>query len=98
MKRVKFEIDPKDEVTGVKVMSLVDVPAMQSDFVAFSEEKPQYIEMKMEGYKQVVAGLALIPDKDFLRTTPDGKQYDSYFTNSMLCNNNCFSYLEYHIK
>jgi hypothetical protein len=80
MKRVKFEIDPKDGVTGVKVMSLVDVPAMQSEFVAMAEEKPQYVEMKLEGYKQVVAGLALIPDKDFLRKTPEGEAYKAYFT------------------
>lgn len=86
MKRVKFEIDPKDGVTGVKVMSLVDVPAMQSDFVAMSVEKPQYVEMKIEGYKQIVAGLALIPDKDFLRNTPEGEQYAAYFTKESIEN------------
>lgn len=80
MKRVKFEINPTDQISGVKVMSLVDVPAMQSEFVAFSEEKEQYVELKVEGYKQVVAGLALIPDKDFLRKTPEGEPYYAYFT------------------
>jgi hypothetical protein len=79
MKRVKYEIDPKDNITGVKVMSLVDEPAMKSEFVAMAEETPQYIELKIEGYKQVVAGLALIPDKDFLRHGPDG-DYLAYFT------------------
>lgn len=80
MKRVKYEIDSKDKVTGVKVMSLVDEPAMKSEFVAMAEEKPQFIELKLEGYKQVVAGLALIPDKDFLRTDSDGEPYMAYFT------------------
>lgn len=80
MKRVKYEIDSKDKVTGVKVMSLVDEPAMKSEFVAMSEEKPHYVELKLEGYKQVVAGLALIPDKDFLRTDSEGEPYMAYFT------------------
>lgn len=86
MKRVKFEINPKDGVTGVKVMSLVDEPAMKSDFVAMSEEKTQFVELKKEGYKQVVAGLALIPDRDFLRTTSDGEQYLAYFTKESIEN------------
>lgn len=80
MKRVKFEIDPNDDLTGVKTMSLVDEPAMESDFVAFSKEKPQYIELKVEGYKQVVAGLALIPEKNVLRVASDGEKYLAYFT------------------
>lgn len=80
MRRIKYEIDPKDNKTGVKVMSLVDEPAMKSEFIAMSEEKEQYVELKVEGYKQVVAGLALIPDKDFLRTDADGEPYVAYFT------------------
>jgi len=80
MKRVKFEIDPKDNITGVKVMSLVDEPAMQSDFIAMAEDKDQYVELKIEGYKQIVAGMALIPDKDFIRTTMEGEKYIAYFT------------------
>ena len=80
MRRVKFEIDPEDKITGVKAMSLVDAPAMESEFIAFSKEKPQYIELKLAGYKQVVAGMALIPEKDILRQTSDGEKYLAYFT------------------
>lgn len=80
MKRVKYDIDSKDNITGVKVMSLVDEPAMKSEFVAMAEEKHQFVELKIEGYKQVVAGLALIPDKDFLRTDSEGEPYMAYFT------------------
>lgn len=80
MKRVKFEIDPDDKKTGVKAISLVDGPAMESDFIALSDSPHQYIELKIEGYKQVVAGLALLPDKDFLRVAPNGEKYVAYFT------------------
>lgn len=80
MRRIKFEIDPEDKITGVKAMSLVDEPAMESEFIAFSKDKPQYIELKIQGYKQVVAGMALIPEKDILRQTADGEKYLAYFT------------------
>lgn len=80
MRRIKYEIDPNDKITGVKAISLVDAPAIESDFVAFSKEKPQYVELKIEGYKQVVAGLALIPEKDIMRVTPEGEKYLAYFT------------------
>ena len=79
MKRVKFDIDEDDKITGVKTISIVDKPAIESDFVAFSEEKP-FVELKVEGYKQVLAGLALIPNKDIARSGPNGESYVAYFT------------------
>jgi hypothetical protein len=80
MRRIKFDIDESDKMTGVKAISIVDEPAIGSDFIAFSKEKPEYVELKSEQYKQVLAGLALIPDKDILRTLPSGEQYYAYFT------------------
>lgn len=79
LRRVRFEIDPNDTETGVKTISLVGEPAMESSFVAFSKEKPQYVELKIAGYKQVLAGLALIPDKDILRMSGE-EPYLAYFT------------------
>src|SRR5690606_18742829 len=79
MRRVKFDIDEDDSLTGVKTISIVDKPAIESDFIAFSAEDTM-IELKLHNYKQVVAGLALIPDKDILRTAPDGEKYLAYFT------------------
>jgi hypothetical protein len=80
MRRIKFDIDENDKITGVKTMSIVDEPAIGSDFIAFSQEKPEFVELKNSNYKHVVAGLALIPDKDILRTLPNGEQYFAYFT------------------
>jgi hypothetical protein len=79
MRRIKFDIDENDKVTGVKAISIVEKPAMESDFVALSKETAM-IELKVEGYKQVLAGLALIPEKDILRTMPSGEKYFAYFT------------------
>lgn len=80
MRRVKFDIDEDDKVTGVKTISIVDKPAIQSEFIAFSDDAPSFVELKVEGYKQVLAGLALIPDKDILRSGPNNEQYMAYFT------------------
>lgn len=80
--RVKFEINETDKLSGVKVMSLVDEPAIESDFVFFQKEKSKsnYIRLSGETYKQVVAGLALIPDKDILRFDSMGEPFYGYFT------------------
>lgn len=79
MRRIQFDIDEDDETTGVKTISIVDDPAIDSKFVALSKEKVQFIELKAP-YKQVLAGLALIPDKDIPRTSPKGESYVAYFT------------------
>lgn len=84
MRRVKFDIDEDDKITGVKTISIVDKPAIQSEFIAFSEATPSFVELKVEGYKQVLAGLALIPDKDILRSAPNGEQYVAYFTSDSI--------------
>ena len=79
MKRIEFDIDEFDDSTGVKTISIVDTPAIESDFVAFEKEKIEYVEMK-GAYKQILAGLALIPNKDIPRTNPKGEKYLAYFT------------------
>jgi hypothetical protein len=77
--RVKFDINENNELAGVKTMSLVDEPAIESDFIYFSKTQ-RYVELKEEKYKQVVGGLALIPDKDILRYDDNGDPYYGYFT------------------
>jgi len=88
MKIVEFLIDDNDD-TGVKTISLVDAPAMQSDFIAFSEDKPKprYIALQKEGeqYKQVVAGLSIIPDKLIYRIDSEtGEEYNGYFSQATI--------------
>ena len=80
-KIVEFLIDDSAD-TGVKTISLVDQPAMESDFIAFSKNKPKYISLEKDGeYKQIVAGLSMIPDKLIYRIDPDtGEEYYGYFS------------------
>lgn len=83
--RVKFDINSEDPNNGVKVISLVDQPAIESDFIFFNKElqKPKFIELKGE-FKQVVAGLALIPDKDILRLDAEGNPYYGFFPTNVV--------------
>jgi len=89
MKIVEFLIGEDDD-TGVKTISLVDKPAMQSEFIAFSEDekpKPKYIVLAKEGdnYKQVVAGLSMIPDKLIYRVDEEtGEEYQGYFSQTTI--------------
>ena len=84
VKRVEFTIDETDALSGVKTISLVDQPAIESDFIFLSKEKPHYVELKGDNYKQVVAGLALIPDKDILRYDAMGEPYFGYFSKATI--------------
>ena len=77
----EFTIDDKGTSTGVKAISLVDEPAIESDFVYFNKEKNrQYIKLEIEGYKNTVLGLALIPDKYILRMDKNNNPYYGYFS------------------
>jgi hypothetical protein len=78
MKRIEFDIDEFDESTGVKTISIVDSPAIESDFIAFDKEEIEFVELA--AHKQILAGLALIPNKDIPRTNPKGEKYLAYFS------------------
>lgn len=84
--RVRFQIDERNPMSGVKTMSIVDQPAIESDFMAFSENEKvkeglELIDLgkKDKKYKNILAGLALIPDKNILRFKED-QPYYGFFT------------------
>ena len=89
LRRVEFLIDEKNPFSGVKTISLVNQPAMDSDFIKFSKEsetvKHSYVMLSGETkMKQVVAGLALIPNKEILRVDENGDPYIGYFSVSTI--------------
>ena len=80
LKKYKWQIDENDKDSGVKVISLVDEPAIESDFIAFSKEQKKFVKFEKEGYKQVVAGLAMIPEKEIYRVDKKtGEEYVGSF-------------------
>ena len=80
----EFVIDETREDSGVKAISLVSSPAIDSEFIAFNKDqkKPQYIflEKDEKEYKGIVAGLSLIPNKLIYRVDGDGNEYYGYFS------------------
>ena len=78
-KRVyNMEIDAADPESGVFALSLVESPAIESDFIYLSAVK-ELIELKtINEEKRLVLGAALIPDKEILRSDSDGDYYITF--------------------
>lgn len=74
LKKYEWFIDMDNEDHGVKVISLVGEPAIESDFIKLSKEKENKLKVdfkvekfEVDGYKNIVAGLALIPEQEIYR-------------------------------
>ena len=78
-KRVySMEIDVNDPESGVFALSLVESPAIESDFIYLSAVK-ELIELKtINEEKRLVVGAALIPDKEILRSDEEGDYYITF--------------------
>jgi len=81
MRIFEFLINPEDESMGMKAISLVDKPAIESEFIAFNkQDKPKFVKFQDEK-KYIVAGLALIPDKLIYRVDETTEEeYLGYFS------------------
>ena len=77
----EFTIDPKKKNSGVKAISLVDKPAIESDFQLFAKESKQerYVFADQKT-KQMILGLALIPNKKIYRVSKEGDEFNGYFS------------------
>lgn len=77
----KLKINPEDK-TGIAAISLVDDPAIQSNWIAFSKEK-NIVKLNLsshnfkavEGEKQVIRGAVMIPDLPIVRVSDTGQQF-----------------------
>ncbi len=67
-----FQIGENSEILGI---SLVDNPAIESDFLFFSQQKPIYLE---SDEKHLVYGAALIPDKPIYRRIDNDEFYVTF--------------------
>jgi len=73
-----FELVIEDEnVDEVFAISLVEEPAIESNFVFFDKEKVQFAAINEE--KRLLMGPILIPDKKILRIDGEGKPYYVFF-------------------
>jgi hypothetical protein len=79
MKIVELIIDESNEASGIEAISLVEQPAIESNFVALNKQEVFLKEIDAE--KRILMGAALIPDKSIFRMNEKTKEeYYIYFS------------------
>jgi len=78
MKDLLYELKVEDETDEVFAISLVESPAIESDFVYFNKDTVQFA--KVDNEQRMLVGPILIPDKKILRIDGEGNPYHVFFT------------------
>ena len=73
-----FELIIDDLEDEIFAISLVETPAIESNFVFFEKEEQLFTSVSKE--KRMVMGPVLIPDKKILRVDAQGQPYEVFFT------------------
>lgn len=73
-----YELQIEDEMDEVMAISLVESPAIESDFIYFDKEEVHFA--KVDNEQRIVLGAILIPDKKILRVDGEGQPYHVFFT------------------
>ena len=74
---IELFIDEEDEVSGIEAVSIVESPAIESDFIALKNQEFKFAEVNKE--KRILMGAALIPNKPIYRKN-DENEYYIYFS------------------
>ena len=77
MKLIELVIDETNEDFGVTAMSVVDLPAIEEDFIFFSKQPQIFKEVDKE--KRILMGAAMIPDKKIYRKEKD-EEFEVFFS------------------
>lgn len=76
----KYELKIDEENKGVFAISLVDEPAIESDFIFYSKEKEEQIIFAKDNGEMIVTGPVLIPEKEILRKNKMGEYYNVFMS------------------
>ena len=77
MRIVELIIDETEKLNGIEAVSIVEFPAIESNFIALSEN----LELaKVDDEKKILMGAALIPNKNIYRKNGDDEYY-IFFSN-----------------
>lgn len=75
-----FYIEINDGVLGIDAISLVDVPAVEHNFLCFNEDKKP-VKLKFDGSKHIITGVVCLADTPIYRINPlTGEEYYVVFT------------------
>ena len=73
MRIVELILDEEQEDSGIEAISIVESPAIESDFVALNSEEIKLAEIDKE--KKLLLGALLIPNKPIYRNGDEGEYY-----------------------
>ena len=73
MRIVELILDEEQEDAGIEAISIVESPAIESDFVALAAEEIKLAEVDKE--KKILLGALLIPNKPIYRAGDEGEYY-----------------------
>ena len=73
MKIIELILDEDQEDIGVDAISIVGSPAIESDFIALSQQEIKLAEVDKE--KKILMGALLIPNKPIYRNGEEGEYY-----------------------
>jgi hypothetical protein len=73
MNLIELIIDEKDDLSGVDAISVVQNPAIESNFVALKTEEIKLAQVNAE--KRILMGAVLIPEKPIYRKNGDDEYY-----------------------
>jgi len=73
MRIIELILDEEQEDSGIDAISIVESPAIESDFVALSAEEIKLAEVDKE--KKILLGALLIPNKPIYRNGEEGEYY-----------------------
>ena len=73
MRIVELILDEEMEDSGVEAISIVESPAIESDFVALNNQEIKLAEISKE--KKILMGALLIPNKPIYRSSEEGEYY-----------------------
>jgi len=73
MRIVELILDEEQEGGGIEAISIVESPAIESDFVALNSEEIKLAEIDKE--KKILLGALLIPNKPIYRNGEEGEYY-----------------------
>lgn len=74
-----ISIDPTDFETGLNAISLVEYPAVEVDFLAFTKDESAVLQFADEE-RHIITGIALLADTPIYRIAPDRTEYYVRFT------------------
>ena len=78
MKVYYIKIDENDSTTGIDAISLVDVPAVQKNFLCFKEDKP--VRLNFDNSKHIITGVVCLADTPIYRYSEVYGEYYVVFT------------------